>query len=676
MPSKDDLLRARSLAEVLATKDPFISPYASVIARRIAKVSELKRKLTGGSGSLADFASGHEYYGLHRNAEGWVFREWAPAATAVYLVGEFSGWKERPEFMLSRINAKGDFEIRLWPEALHHGDLYRLRVFWEGGSGDRIPAYARRVVQDPGTHIMNAQVWKPEKPYVFRNPAPAHPPAPFFIYEAHVGMAQQEERVGTYTEFAEKIIPRIADSGYNAIQLMAIAEHPYYASFGYQVGSFFAASSRFGTPEELKALVDEAHGRGLTVLMDLVHSHAVGNEVEGLARFDGTEFQYFHKGPRGRHEGWDSRLFDYAKPEVLHFLLSNCRFFLDEYRIDGFRMDGITSMIYLHHGLSMDFVGYEEYFSDRVDEDALSYLALANEVIHEVRPGAITIAEDVSGMPGLAMPAAEGGFGFDFRFSMGLADFWIKLIKDFRDEDWPMGKLWYELTTRRHEEKTVSYAECHDQALVGDQTLIFRLVGTEMYRHMSVLLERTLRVSRGIALHKIVRLATAACAGHGYLNFMGNEFGHPEWIDFPREGNHWSYRYARRQWSLADDPLLLYRHLLAFDRAMLKLLSVRGIPDGSWPYLLLENEQDKILCFLRRDLMFCFNFHPDRSFSDYRVPAPPGRYRMVLDTDDPAFGGQGLLDRGVVHEGMTDEIHRHYVNLYLPARTAFVLEKT
>ncbi len=429
--------------------------------------------------SLADFASGHEYFGLHFHKNEWIFREWAPNATAIYLIGDMTNWQIRTEFALEKISNDGVWEIHLTADKLTHGNLYRLHIHWPGGEGDRIPAYTRRVVQDPKTQIFNAQVWQPQEMYHWKKPNFKRPKEKPFIYEAHVGMAQEEEKIGSFQEFTKKVLPRIVDAGYNTLQLMAIQEHPYYGSFGYQISSFFAPSSRYGTPEDLKNLIDTAHTEGLSVFMDLIHSHSVSNEVEGLSRFDGTLFQYFHEGLRGIHKAWDSRCFDYSKHQVLHFLLSNCRYWLDEFRFDGFRFDGVTSMIYLQHGLARNFISYNDYFDDSVDENALTYLALANRVIHDIRPDAVTIAEDVSGMPGLAVPQSDGGFGFDYRFAMGVPDYWIRLIKDYEDKDWPIGHLWFELTNRRKDEKTISYAESHDQALVGDQSIIFRLIGED-----------------------------------------------------------------------------------------------------------------------------------------------------------------------------------------------------
>ncbi len=658
----------------LVHQDPLLSPYEPILRRRRIKIDDTEYRLTNGDISLADFASGHEYFGLHLRGDQWICREWAPYAEAVYLISNRTRWMEKEEFKLSRIQSDGVWEIQIPRDALRHLDLYRLKIYWPGGNGDRIPAYARRVVQDPDTLIFNAQVWHPEHPYVWRHPEFKRQQPQLLVYEAHVGMAQEKEGIGSFEEFRRFILPRIIKGGYNTIQLMAIQEHPYYASFGYHVSNFFAVSSRFGTPQEFKSLIDDAHGAGIAVIMDLVHSHAVKNEVEGLSRFDGTLHQYFHGGPRGEHPAWDSRCFDYGKIQVLHFLLSNCRFWLDEYHVDGFRFDGITSMLYLDHGLGKIFTGYDAYFNDNVDEDALVYLALANKVIHTIRPDAVTIAEDVSGMPGLAVPFENGGYGFDYRFAMGIPDYWIKLTKDVRDENWHLGDLWFELTNRRHDEKTISYAESHDQALVGDQTLIHRMIGNDIYDHMNIA-DETLRVDRGIALHKLIRLITLATAGHGYLNFMGNEFGHPEWIDFPREGNGWSFRFARRQWHLADDPDLKYSRLGRFDRDMIALAATYNLLSGSEPQLLLEHSGDKILAFGRGMLIFAFNFHPSQSYVDYRIPAPAGKYEMILNSDDALYGGHHRVEPDQIHFTLTDDHVNHALSLYLPTRTAIVLRR-
>ena len=662
----------------LIARDSYLEPYTLEIDGRYRYFLQKEKELTkNGRQTLSDFASGYLYFGLHRTSTGWCFREWAPNATRIVLVGDFSNWEERPEYELKALPG-GVWERRLPKKALSHGQHYKMRVYWEGGCGDRIPAWVRRVVQDEATKIFCAQVWSPEEEYTFKNTKYKVNKDPLLIYECHIGMAQEEEKVGTYREFKDNILPRVAADGYNCIQIMAIQEHPYYGSFGYHVSNFFAPSSRFGTPEELKELIDTAHGMGIAVIMDLVHSHAVKNVDEGLGLLDGDPAQYFHNGERRVHSAWDSLCFDYGKNEVIHFLLSNCKYWLEEYKFDGFRFDGVTSMIYYSHGLGEAFCGYGDYFNGHQDGDAICYLTLANRLIHQVNPKAITIAEEVSGMPGLAAPVEDGGYGFDYRMAMNIPDYWIKMIKEQRDEDWKPSSIFWELTNRRKDEMTISYAESHDQALVGDKTIIFRLIDADMYWHFKRG-DETSVVTRGIALHKMIRLITLSTINGGYLNFMGNEFGHPEWIDFPREGNGWSHKYARRQWSLVDNPDYFYTVLGEFDKEMAKLIGGTKNFQTRPVKEIWHNDGDQVLAFSRRDLIFVFNFHPTRSFTDYGLLVPEGDYSIVLSSDNEKFGGYGLVDESQVHFTQYDKLHaRHkkgWLMLYLPSRTALVLKK-
>ncbi len=650
----------------LLRQDSWLTPYFDHLDARLERATALRKRLAG-DGSLADFAQGHHYFGLHRLPDGgWVYRDWAPNATALHLVGEFNDWKLKPEFAAKRLNDEGHWELELPADALKHGQLYRIWMSWHGGEADRLPAWGQRVIQHESTKAFDAQVWAPAVPYAWQHDIPQDD-APLLIYETHAGMAQQEAKVGTWEEFRLHTLPRIAKAGYNTIQLMAVQEHPYYGSFGYHVSSFFASSSRFGTPEELKVLIDDAHGRGIRVIMDLVHSHAVKNEVEGISRYDGTPYQFFHEGPRGDHSAWDSRCFDYAKPAVLHFLLSNIRFWIEEFRFDGFRFDGVTSMLYHDHGLGSLFTSYADYFGSRVDEEAVAYLTLATSLMHELEPHSIAIAEDVSGLPGLGAAPAEGGIGFDYRLSMGVPDTWFKLT-DIRDEDWSMNWLWHELTNRRADERVISYVESHDQALVGGKSFIFTLVDAEMYWAMHCG-SQSIVVERGVALHKLARLATLGSAAHGYLNFMGNEFGHPEWVDFPREGNGWSCDKARRQWRLRDDSSLRFSQLADFDEAMLRLI------DHSWDdnttHLIKADDGDKLLAFTRGDLLFVLNFHPHQSFVDYGLNVGPHSYRLILSTDESRFGGQNRVDASPTYEATPDG----WLKVYIPQRLGLVFHR-
>ena len=653
----------------LTENDPYLKPFEDIILEQLYYIGKKEKELIKDK-SLSDFANAHNYFGLHKLKKGREYRDWLPNADEVWLIGNFSNWNISDKYKLTK-NDKGEFYIKLDDNVLKHGDLYRLFVKWEGGGGDRIPAYAKRVVQDEQTKIFNAQVWDPPKPYKQKYKAPEKKEH-IFIYEAHTGMASEEEKVATFKEFKENILPLIHSLGYDTIQLMAIQEHPYYGSFGYHVSNFFAVSSRFGTPDDLKELIDEAHKNGIRVIMDIVHSHAVKNEVEGLSKYDGTEYQYFHSGGRGLHSAWDSRCFDYGKNEVLHFLLSNCKFWIEEYGFDGFRFDGVTSMIYLNHGLGTDFTSYEDYYAgNNLDVDALCYLTLANKLIHEINPNAVTVAEEMSGLPGIASSLQDGGYGFDYRLAMGIPDFWIKTIKEQKDENWHVGNIFYRLTDKRKDEKTINYSESHDQALVGDKTIIFRLADADMYYFMQIQ-NMNIITERAVALHKMILLITSSTAQTGYLNFMGNEFGHPEWIDFPREGNNWSYHYARRQWSLAKNKDLAYYYLNSFNAEVIHLLKCKNITEKEIK-LLSGKVYDQVLIFKRGDYIFVFNFNPFTSFTDYGFETEKGKYKIILNSDDETFLGHGRIDTEIIYK-TTEVKGKNFLKVYIPTRTCFVME--
>ena len=660
--------------------DEWLQPFAEAIEGRHNFVEAKLAELTNNGGrKLSDFATGYLYYGLHNEDRKWVLREWAPNATAIYVIGDFNNWQEEKAYAMKRIKGTGDWELKTPEKNMKHGDLFKLKIYWDGGEGERIPAWATRVVQDEQTKIFSAQVWAPEEQYAWKTTKFKPNTSPLLIYECHIGMAQDAEKVGSYSEFRENILPRIAADGYNCIQIMAIQEHPYYGSFGYHVSSFFAASSRFGTPEELKELIDAAHEKGIAVIMDIVHSHAVKNENEGLGNFAGDPNQYFYPGGRHEHPAWDSLCFDYGRNEVLHFLLSNCKYWLEEYHFDGFRFDGVTSMLYYSHGLGDNFLDYGAYYNGNEDDNAIAYLTLANLLIHEVKPKAITIAEEVSGMPGLAMPFKDGGYGFDYRMAMNIPDYWIKVIKEQRDEDWKPSSMFWEVKNRRADEKTISYCESHDQALVGDKTIIFRLIDADMYWHFKKG-DENYNVERGIALHKMIRLLTASTMNGGYLNFMGNEWGHPEWIDFPREDNGWSYKYARRQWNLVDNKELCYHYLGDFDKAMLKVLKMQKDIQKTPVTEIITNDGDQVFAYQRGDLLFVFNFSYNRSYTGYGFRVRQGSYNVLLNTDDTAFGGHGLNDDSLSHLTNFDPLlareNKGWLKLYLPARSAVVLTRS
>ena len=648
--------------------DPYLLPFETDINQRMKNYENKLKELVGEGGSLRDFANGHEYFGFHKSEDGWYYREWAPAADAVYLTGDMIGWNKL-DLKLNRLE-NGVFEIFMpGKDFLYNGCHVKTIVCKDGRFLERTPLYIRRVEQDKDTGAW-CGVITDEPVYVWKKKK-FKPQKELLIYECHVGMAQEKEGIGSYREFVENVLPRIHALGYTAIQIMAIMEHPYYGSFGYQVSSFFASCSRYGTPNDLKYLIDSAHKLGIAVLLDVVHSHAVRNTVEGINEFDGTSYQFFHEGERGEHPAWGTKLFNYNKNEVIHFLLSNLKYWMDEFHFDGFRFDGVTSMIYHDHGLGTAFTDYGKYFSMNTDTEAITYLQLANKLIREINPNAITVAEDMSAMPGMCLPIEEGGIGFDYRLAMGLPDLWIKLIKTKRDEEWNMWQIWHELTSRRPGEKYVGYAESHDQALVGDKTIMFRLCDANMYTGMSTISAYDPVIERGIALHKMIRLLCVTLGGEGYLNFMGNEFGHPEWIDFPREGNNWSYFYCRRQWHLADDENLKYKFLNAFDGAMIDFTKAHKIFSAPCQALQID-EQKQVLVYERGGVVFAANFSPNNSYTGYGIKVPKGKYRVALTTDESVFGGYDRVSKDYVY--ISEERYgSHEFPIYLPARTALCL---
>ncbi|WKK75354.2 alpha-amylase family glycosyl hydrolase [Marivirga salinae] len=654
--------------------DPWLAPYEPDIQSRFDYFKSELDRIQFQYGDLLKYASRHQELGFQKTKAGVSYKEWAPGAQALSLVGDFNNWDENAHPMQKDENGIWEVEIKK-DEGLAHLSPIKVRVTSANGKHDRIPAYIKYATQNEEDYDFTGRVWDPEKAFKWtdtkfklaeiKNPV---------IYECHPGMAQEKEGVGTFKEFEENILPRIKDLGYNCIQLMAVAEHPYYGSFGYHVANFYAPSSRFGTPEELKSLVNAAHKMGIAVIMDVVHSHAVKNFSEGLNDFDGSGNQYFHEGGRGYHTGWDSKLFNYGKEEVSRFLLSNLHYWLEEFHFDGFRFDGVTSMLYHHHGEGVSFDHYDKYFKEGVDWDAVRYLQLANTLIHEIKSNAITIAEDMSGMPGTCQAIEEGGLGFDYRLGMGIPDNWIKWLKHKQDEEWGMQEIWNVLGNRRYGEKTVAYAESHDQAMVGDKTLAFWLMDKEMYWHMKKG-DDNLIIDRGIALHKMIRLVTASAGGEAYLNFIGNEFGHPEWMDFPREGNNWSYKYARRQWSLVDNKELKYHYLNDFEEAMLDVLKSENVLQAAPANLLNVDETNKVLIFERANLIFVFNFHPNNSVPDYEFWVPKaGKFKYLLNSDDAKFGGHERIDQSTIHESFKKE-GGDFIKIYCVNRAALVLKR-
>ena len=422
--------------------------------------------------------------------------------------------------------------------------------------------------------------------------------------------------------------------------------------------------------------MDEAHRLNIKVVIDLVHAHAAKNINEGINYWDGTDYQYFHSGEEGLHSQWDSRIFDFSKYEVLRFLLSNIAYWLTEYNTDGFRFDGVTSILYKHHGINFGFTGhYDEYFNqNNLNFDAVAYLMVANLLAKNIYSDVILIAEDVSGFPGLCRSHEDGGIGFNYRLAMAIPDMWIKYLKEFKDEDWDVEHIAHQLTNRRWKEKCICYAESHDQALVGDKTISMWLFNEQVYTHMSIFNEETLIIFRGMALHKMIRLVTFSLGGEGYLNFMGNEFGHPEWVDFPREGNNWSYHHCRRRWDLAKNDDLRYKFLLAFDKKMLKLDQEYGLLSATYQYIRTKDNSSKILVYERDNLLFVFNWHPNNCYEGQHIYVKSSRkVSVIFSTEDGNLGGHMRVAHMDYDVERVDDFCGRF-RMFLPNRSATVFK--
>lgn len=662
----------------------WLGKYKNHIVQRYKNYKDSLDKINKLYGSIDNFTESYKFYGLHHRDNAIYYKEWAPNASALYLAGDFNNWNVNDPKTKCDRDQYGCFSLCLpdgedgTPQIPHNSKVRCFLELQDGTRLSRVPAWINYTYQNPETFNFDGVFWNPPKPFVFEHPWPEpRTNCAFLIYECHIGMAGPEPRMHTYNEFTEKVLPYVKEHGFNAIQIMGIMEHAYYASAGYQVTSFFAPSYRFGTPDDLKRLIDTAHSMGLYVFLDTVHSHAAKNVLEGINMFDGTDSLYFHSGDRGNHPVWGSRLFDYGKLEVLRFLLSNLRYWGTEFHFDGFRFDGVTSMIYRDHGLGTDF-NIDNFFGPNVDEEAVTYLYLANYAIHKYDMYAITIAEDVSGMIGMARSLNDGGFGFDFRLAMGIPDIWIKTLKTCKnDTDWDIGKIAWSIAERPKCEKTVAYCESHDQALVGDKTIAFWLMDKEMYTHMSVFSPPSIIIDRGMTLHMMIRLLTFGLGGEAYLTFMGNEFGHPEWIDFPGVSNNDSFEHSVRRYDLAVDQTLKYKFLLKFDDDMKDLEhKYRFLNGGENSGITFTDNEKMIVVFQRKKMLFVFNFHPSNSYPDFCIGVDwQGKYEYVLCTDNEEYGGFKRIDTKTSPIAFNEKCMNKdaRIQLYLPSRSAFVL---
>ncbi|KAK9673873.1 hypothetical protein RND81_12G195300 [Saponaria officinalis] len=523
---------------------------------------------------------------------------------------------------------------------LQHGSKYRVYFNTPDGPLERIPAWATYVRLDGDGNQPCAVHWdpSPECAHKWKNNSPKRPKS-LRIYECHVGISGSDPKVSSFLEFTEKVLPRVKDLGYNAIQLFGVIEHKDYFTAGYRVTNMYAVSSRFGTPEDFKRLVDEAHGLGLLVFLDIVHSYSAADEMVGLSLFDGTNDCYFHTGKRGHHKYWGTRIFKYGDVDVLQFLLSNLRWWIEEYHIDGFQFHSLPSMMYTHNGFATFTGDFEEYCNQYVDRDALLYLILANDILHFLHPNIITIAEDATLYPGLCEPSSQGGLGFDYYVNLAAPEMWLSFLENVPDNEWSMSKIVTTLMGNKiYTNKMLLYAENHSQSISGGRSFAEILFGTEVGSNEAS------KLLRGTSLHKVIRLITFTIGGSAYLNFMGNEFGHPKRVEFPTSNNNFSFELASRRWDLLSDQGL-HQKLFHFDQDMMKLDQKEKVLSRGLPNVHHVNDDTMVISYTRGPLLFIFNFHPTDSYERYSVGVDEaGEYQMILNSDEEKYSGQGAIN--------------------------------
>ncbi|CAL5392773.1 unnamed protein product [Camellia sinensis] len=530
--------------------------------------------------------------------------------------------------------------LKKYTPAIPHGSKYRVYFNTPDGPLERIPAWAPYVLPDADGKQAFAVHWEPPPECVYKWKH-KHPEAPksLRIYECHIGISGSEPKIASFNDFTEKVLPHVKDAGYNVIQLIGLVEHKDYFTIGYRATNLFAVSSRYGTPDDFKRLVDEAHGLGLLVFLDIVHSYSAADEMVGLSLFDGSNDCYFHTGKRGYHKFWGTRMFKYGDIDVLHFLLSNLNWWVVEYQIDGFQFHSLASMIYTHNGFASFTGDMEEYCNQYVDKDALIYLILANEILHALHPSIITIAEDATLYPGLSEPTSLGGLGFDYFVNLSASEMWSSLLENVPDSDWSMSKIVSTLVGNRHSaDKMLLYAENHNQSISGGRSFAEILFGETM-EHAS---DKRALLFRGCSLHKMIRLITFTIGGHAYLNFMGNEFGHPKRVEFPMESNNFSFSLANRRWDLLENGV--HSELLYFDKDMMNMDENERILSRGLPNIHHVNDTTMVTSYSRGPLLFIFNFHPTTSYENYSVGVEEaGEYQVILNTDEKKYGGQALI---------------------------------
>jgi 1,4-alpha-glucan branching enzyme len=581
-----------------------------------------------------------EKLGAHRirvgPTDGVHFAVWAPNADRVSLVGDFNGWDGRVHPM-RRLAPSGVWELFI-PD-LPDGEKYKFEVRTRSGAVvKKIDPYGRAFEQPPRTAAVVRDIsgyqWHDEPWMASRPQSGEWLERPLSIYEVHFGswarVPEDGNRFLTYREMAYRLVPYVKDLGFTHIELMPVMEHPFSGSWGYQVLGFFAPTSRFGPPEDFKFFVDMCHQAGIGVILDWVPGHFPKDE-HGLAWFDGTAL-YEHADPRqGEHQDWGTLIFNYGRNEVRNFLLSSALFWLEEFHVDGLRVDAVASMLYLDYSRREgDWI--PNRYGGRENLEAISFLKQLNVLTHGKHPGTITAAEESTAWPGVSRPAHLGGLGFTYKWNMG----WMHDILEYMKKDpvhrrWEHNLITFSMLYAFTENFVLPFS--HDEVVHGKGSMLDKMPGDAWQKYAS------LRTLYGLMY---------AHPGRKLL-FMGCEFG--QW-------NEWNHDRSL-DWHLLDDPahaaLRDYVRTLNWHLgAEASLHQVDFDPDG-FRWIDCHDNENSVVSFVRyaadrRDfLVGVFNFTPVPR-EGYRIGVPrAGYYRELLNSDSAVFGGSNVGNSGGVH---------------------------
>jgi len=614
-----------------------------------------------GEGTHCDI---HRKLGAHVAAfdgvSGLHFAVWAPNARSVSVVGDFNGWNGLGHEM----HGLGSSGVRvLFVPGLGLGEKYKYEI--EGADGTvqmKADPYAMRFELPPRSATIAWDSldfeWHDREWLETRAANGSLLDRPFSVYEVHLGSWRRtlENGLLSYRDLADQLTTYARDMGFTHIELLPVMEHPFAGSWGYQVTGFFAPTSRFGPPEDFKYLVDTCHQAGIGVLLDWVPGH-FPKDGYGLIRFDGTSL-YEHDDPRkGEHQEWGTLVFNYGRHEVRNFLLANALFWLDEYHVDGLRVDAVASMLYLDYSRKAG-EWLPNQFGGREHLEAIEFIRQLNVLVHERHPGAVTIAEESTAWPAVSRPVYVGGLGFTFKWNMGwMHDMLGYMSKDPVFRKWAHNDITFSMLYAFTENFVLPFS--HDEVVHGKRSMLTKMPGDEWQRFANL------------------RSLYGFLYGHPgkKLMFMGSEFAQT------REWNH----DVSLDWHLLDYPVHQGVQRLVADlnrvyREEASLHELDSVPAGfSW--IDCNDHESSVVSFLRRGrnpddfTVFILNFTPVPRHP-YRVGVPRGgRYRELLNTDAAAYGGSNMGNRGwVTADDQGAHGQPHSLSLVLPPLACVMLK--